>query len=83
MNEVWNVLTYRDYDFQDNNGRNVRGRIMHCYRPTQDPDWHGCEYAKMSVPYDSEAYRMAPVTGAAYQLSFDRRGKVVSMTAVD
>ena len=33
MNEVWNVLTYRDYDFTDESGRQVKGRTLHCYRP--------------------------------------------------
>lgn len=31
MNEKWNVLTYRDYDFTDDSGRQVKGRTLHCY----------------------------------------------------
>ena len=78
MFEVWNVLTYRDYDFQDN-GRTVKGRTLHCYRKNNSDGWPGVEYAKISVPFGSEAYNVSPVLGAPYEMHFDRRGKLVSM----
>ena len=76
MNEVWNVLTYRDYDFDDN-GRKVKGRTLHCFRKTQDQSWPGVEYAKLSVPFGSDAYNTAIRPGSLYELGFNRFGKVV------
>ena len=81
MYEEWTVLTYRDYDFEDN-GRTVKGRTLHAYRPSNENGWPGVEYAKLSVPCGSQAYNMTPELGKNYQLVFDRRGKVVQMTAV-
>lgn len=78
MFEVWNVLTYRDYDFQDN-GRTVKGRTLHCYRNNKSDGWPGIEYAKISVPFGSDAYNTVPVPGSAYEMHFDRRGKLVQM----
>lgn len=80
MNEVWNVLTYRDYDFEDGN-RRIRGRTLHCFRESKDPEWHGYEYAKLSVSSDSPVYGFIPEAMTAYEFSFDRRGRVVSMVA--
>ncbi len=83
MFEVWNVLTYRDYDFTDEkSGRQIKGRTLHCTRPTQDPEWPGVEYAKISVASSSPAFLKAPELGASYEIAFDRRGKVVSMKKV-
>ena len=55
MNEKWKVLTYRDYNFEDN-GRTVKGRTLHCYRKSSDSSWPGVEYGKFSVPFGSDAY---------------------------
>ena len=82
MNEVWNVLTYRDYDFEDN-GRHIEGRTLHCYRPNSHDGWPGVEYAKLAVNLDSDAYRTDPVIGAAYVFTFDRRGKVIAMSQAE
>lgn len=81
MNEVWNVLTYRDYNFEDN-GRQVKGRTLHCYRQNSENGWPGVEYAKFSVPFGSEAYNIAPVPGKQYELRFNRFGKIAAMTQV-
>ena len=77
MYEEWSVLTYRDYNFEDN-GRQVRGRTLHCYRKNSGDGWPGIEYAKMAVPFGSEAYAVIPKLNTVYQLSFDRRGKIVN-----
>ena len=81
MNEVWNVLTYRDYDFMDG-GRQVKGRTLHCYRENRNDGWAGIEYAKLTVPFGTEAYAEIPKVNGKYELSFDRRGKVGYMRAV-
>lgn len=81
MNEKWRVLTYRDYDFEDN-GRQVIGRTLHCYRPSSNPEWHGVEYAKMKVPVDSDAYKAQLICGEEYILGFNRYGKVVEIIPV-
>lgn len=82
MNEKWRVLTYRDYDFEDN-GRQVTGRTLHCYRPSSKPEWHGVEYAKLQVPADCEAFCAELKPGAEYVLGFNRFGKVVQITAAE
>lgn len=79
--EIWNVLTYRDYDFTDQSGRQVKGRSLHCYRDNND-GWPGVEYAKFSISSNSPAFIRAPKLGSAYQITFDRYGKVVSMSEV-
>lgn len=73
--EEWNVLTYRDYDFDDN-GRKVKGRTLHCYRQSRGNGWPGVEYAKLSCPFGSEAFNVTPVPGKKYSIGFDRYGKV-------
>lgn len=82
MNEKWRVLTYRDYDFEDN-GRQVTGRTLHCYRPSSNPAWHGVEYAKLQVPADSEAFQAELTPGKEYILGFNRFGKVVEIIPAD
>lgn len=85
MNEKWNVLTYRDYDFTDDSGRQVKGRTLHCYRKNTDPGagWPGVEYAKFSIRFGSAAYNVVPELGKPYELIFDRFGKIGAMTRVD
>ncbi len=81
MPEKWFVLTYRDYDFTDG-GRQVRGRTLHCYRESHDNGWPGVEYGKLSVPCTSVAFTQIPKCNAAYEIYFDRFGKVADMKAV-
>lgn len=82
MNEKWRILTYRDYDFEDN-GRKVTGRTLHCYRASSKPEWHGVEYAKMQVPFDSEAFNAEIKPGGEYILGFNRFGKVVDIVPAE
>lgn len=80
--EVWNILTYRDYDFTDDKtGRQIKGRSVHCYRKNND-GWPGVEYAKFGINSSSPAYAVVPVLGGSYELMFDRFGKVSSMNKV-
>lgn len=79
MNEKWNVLTYRDYDFTDDSGRQVKGRTLHCYRENNENGWPGVEYAKFGVKAGSAAYDIVPEIGQAYEIGFDRFGKVANM----
>ena len=82
MNEKWNVLTYRDYDFTDQNGKQVKGRTLHCYRNNNGDGWPGVEYAKFSVKFGSEAYNVIPTPGYQFEMIFDRFGKIASMVPV-
>lgn len=82
MNERWKVLTYRDYDFTDQNNRQVKGRTLHCFRKTTDPSWPGVEYAKFSVKFGSDAYNVSINPGAEYELAFDRFGKIAQLVSV-
>ena len=80
--EKWYVLTYRDYDFEDG-GRQVKGRSLHCYRPSNEAGWPGVEYAKISVPVASPAFSILPVLGEQYGFAFDKKGKVKAMIPVE
>lgn len=82
MNEVWNVLTYRDYNFEDN-GRQVRGRTLHCYRSNSSDGWPGVEYAKFSVPFGTDAYNTAIRPGMKAEIGFNRFGKVAVLNPVN
>ena len=82
MNEVWNILTYRDYDFTDENGRQVKGRTLHCYRKNSENGWPGVEYAKFSVRFGSDAYNTQVSPKAAFEFVFDRFGKVAQLKPV-
>lgn len=82
MPERWKVLTYRDFNFEDN-GRQVRGRVLHCYRANSENGWPGVEYGKFSIPFGSDAYNTQLRPGAEYDLFFNRYGKVASLVAVD
>lgn len=75
MNERWNVLTYRDYDFKDGD-RQIKGRTLHCYRKNSNDGWPGVEYGKFSVPFGSDAYNTAVKPGGEYEIGFNRFGKV-------
>lgn len=81
MPEKWFVLTYRDYDFIDQ-GRQVKGRTLHCYRENYSGGWPGVEYAKMSVPSTSPAFNQVLKCGGSYEITFDRYGKVASLNPV-
>ena len=82
MPERWKVLTYRDYDFEDD-GKRVRGRSLYCYRANSENGWPGVEYHKFSISFGSEAYNTKVRPGAEYDLFFNRFGKVASLVAVD
>lgn len=82
MNEKWNVLTYRDYDFTDDNGRQQKGRTLHCYRESRNNGWPGVEYAKLSCKFGADAYNVVPVPGKQYEIVFDRFGKVATLIPV-
>lgn len=83
MNEKWNVLTYRDYDFTDEHGRQVKGRTLHCYRDHKGDGWPGIEYSKMSCSFGSDAYNVQVIPGKAYEVVFNRFGKVANLIPVN
>lgn len=81
--EVWNVLTYRDYDFIDpKSGRQFKGRTLYCYRENFN-GWPGVEFGKFSVPANSPAFLQIPELGVAYEVIFDRFGKVSVLNKVN
>ena len=82
MNEEWIVLTYRDYDFTDENGRQQKGRTLHCYRPSKENGWPGVEYGKFSCKFGTDAYNEIPKPGKAYSVVFNRFGKVANLIPV-
>lgn len=83
MYETWTVLTYRDYDFKEESGRQVKGRTLHCYRPSKENGWPGVEYAKFSIPFGSDAFGVVPAIGKAYNVIFNRFGKIASLALAE
>ena len=82
MNEKWKVLTYRDFNFEEN-GRQIRGRTLHCYRKNSENGWPGVEYGKFSVPFGTDAYNVTLSPGVEYEFIFNRFGKVAALNPVN
>lgn len=82
MNEKWKVLTYREYDFVDEKGRQQKGRTLHCYRKNNDNRWPGVEYSKLNCKFGTDAYNVVPVPGKEYEVVFNRFGKVANLVPV-
>ena len=78
-NNTWTVVTYRDYDFTDKDGRAVKGRNLFCVRETSEPSWAGLEFAKFGISCNVPAYDFIPVCGDSYELAFNRYGRVVDL----
>ncbi len=76
------VLTVRDLDFLDDNGRQVKGMQLWCLGPTSDPQWNGYEVVKIWIP-DGHAMETL-VTQLRLddniRVQFDRRGKCQTIT---
>ena len=84
MNEKFEVLTVRDLDFQDPQNRNVKGMQLWLIRETDEKAWNGYEVLKVWIPdgHRSEVDVAALKRGDVIQISWDRRGKPVSVTPV-
>lgn len=75
------VLTVRSLDFDDSQGRPVKGMQLWVLGESVEPQWNGWEVSKHWIPDGS------PLTGFVSQLrlndmiriTFDRRGKPLSI----
>lgn len=82
MNEKWKVLTYRDYDFTDDNGVRQKGRTLHLYRKSNESGWPGIEYCKVACKFGTAAFDTVPALGKEYEIIFNRFGKVADLVLV-
>lgn len=84
MNEVFEVLTVRDLDFQDQQNRQVKGMQLWLIRPSDDKAWNGWEVTKVWIPdgHRLESDVAMLKRGDQIQISWDRRGKPVIIELV-
>lgn len=82
MNYNFEVLTLRDINFQDPNGRQVEGIQLWLTGETDDKSWHGWEVLKLWIGKESKLYKDVYDLrrGDHVQVSFDRRGKAQFIT---
>lgn len=81
MNEVFEVLTVRDLDFQDQNKKQVKGMQLWLIRETDDKAWNGWEVLKVWIPdgHRCESDVAMVKRGDVIQITWDRRGKPVQI----
>lgn len=81
MNEVFEVLTVRDLDFQDKNNKNVKGMQLWLIRETDEKAWNGWEVLKVWIPdgHRCESDVAILKRGDVIQITWDRRGKPVNI----
>lgn len=77
MNEVFEVLTVRDLDFQDQNNKNVKGMQLWLIRATDEKAWNGFEVTKVWIPDGNVCETVVSKLhrGDVIQITWDRRGK--------
>lgn len=71
------VLTVRDLDFLDDNGRPVKGQQLWVLGESVEPQWNGWEVAKVWIP-DGHALEVVVSQlrlNDMIKVQFDRRGK--------
>ena len=78
MNYQFEVLTVRDINFQDNEGRKVSGKQLWVIGATEEESWHGFEVMKIWInngtKLDAAAQQLR--RGDQILVTFNRRGKV-------
>lgn len=81
MNEVFEVLTVRDLDFQDQNKKQVKGMQLWLIRETDEKSWNGWEVLKVWIPdgHRCESDVAMLHRGDVIQITWDRRGKPVQI----
>ncbi len=78
------VLTVRDLDFTDDQGRRVKGQQLWLLGPTKDPQWNGYEVLKVWIadgnPLETIVSQLR--LDDNIQVTFDRRGKPLDIAKV-
>lgn len=77
MNYEFEVLTIRDLDFKDHDGKPVSGMQLWLIGETSDPAWNGYEVVKVWIPkgHKLEADVSILKRFDRIEVTFDRRGK--------
>lgn len=81
MNYQFEVLTVRDINFEDPNGRAVNGYQLWLIGATTEPEWHGYEVLKLWIGAGTalEATVHQLKKGDQINVAFNRRGKAESI----
>lgn len=85
MNELFEVLTVRDLDFQDQQKNQVKGMQLWLIHRSDDPNWNGWEVVKL---WFADGHRLETLAaslkhGDQIQVTWDRRGKPANIIFVD
>ncbi len=77
MQYKFEVLTVRDLDFKDSNGRSVVGMQLWVCGETDEPQWNGYEVVKIWIPDNHflETIVSQLQHGDHIFVTYDRRGK--------
>ena len=84
MHYKFEVLTVRDINFKDDQGKEVTGYQLWLLEASQDPKWHGYEVTKLWIPCGSplESSVQQLRHGDQVNIVFNRRGKAESINLI-
>lgn len=84
MNYQFEVLTVRDIDFKDKDGREVSGYQLWVIGPTEEESWNGYEVVKFWINSDSrlESTVVQLRKGDMVNITFNRRGKIETIDII-
>lgn len=75
------VLTVRDLDFKDQDGRPIKGQQLWCLGQSNDPQWNGWEVVKIWIqdgnPLETTVSQLR--INDMIKVQFDRRGKPLTI----
>lgn len=78
------VLTVRDLDFKDDNGKPVCGMQLWLIGESSEPAWNGYEVCKLWIPdghkLESDVCQLK--RGDQISVKFDRRGKPIEIQLI-
>lgn len=77
MKEMFEVLTVRSLNFEDQNGNPVVGNQLWLIHDTDEPGWHGHEVLKVWIPkgHSQEPAVFSLKHGDLIQITWNRHGK--------
>lgn len=84
MNYQFEVLTVRDINFQDNEGRKISGKQLWVIGATEEESWHGYEVMKIWINNGTKLDACAQQLrrGDQINVTFNRRGKVETIDLI-
>ena len=79
-NPVYEVLGFRDVNFTDDSGRQVKGISLFARTPSVDSGWHGHQVDKFFINNEQlQLMGFQPVEGMLFTPTFNRYGKICAV----